>query len=341
MNYKRNFMSIQKLVLLALVITFTACEDKVSESPIAEVVPDEVIITPISDDKCDNTVDYEGISDVQDITDTSVKISWAKDETGAGYALFQTQGDKLKMIRKITNINKQNITIKNLKAETDYQFLVRTISKKGHLDCNQNFKDITTTEKQTFISCQEIHEHYQGAKPSGVYEIDTDLTGSKAPFEVYCDMENNDGGWTRVFNHNTVSGLFANDAEAKETNVADVTNDKYSILSKLAEFKKSGKYEFWIYYPEHDGVDGGNIWTQISNPVTDAVSGYVAVRETYSDMHWGGLEKSSYSGTLIDGSVGSGWWFYAIGASRNWPSGATIPGPLRSTGVNEVQLFVR
>jgi hypothetical protein len=316
-----------KLILLILIISVTACEDKVSESSTGPA-PDETIITPISDDKCDNVIDYDGISQVDDVTDSSVKISWKKDSTGMGYGLFKSVDGKLKLIKKFTNINKSSVVVNKLTPETNYRFLVRTISENGHF------------EKQTFISCQEIHEHYLGAKPSGVYEIDTDLTGPKASFEVYCDMENNSGGWTRVFNHNTVAGLFLNDQEAKETNITDVTNDKYSILSKLEEFKKSGKYEFWIYYPEHDGVDGGNIWSQTSNPVTDAITGYVAIRETYNGKYWGGLEKSSYSGTLIDGSVGHGWWYYAIGSNKYWPNGTTIPGPI-SAGINEVQLFVR
>jgi hypothetical protein len=328
-----------KLILLILIISVTACEDKVSESSTGPA-PDETIITPISDDKCDNVIDYDGISQVDDVTDSSVKISWNKDSTGMGYGLFKSVDGKLKLIKKFTNINKSSVVVNKLTPETNYRFLLRTISENGHFDCNQNFKDVTTIEKQTFISCQEIHEHYLGAKPSGVYEIDTDLSGTKAPFEVYCDMENNDGGWTRVFNHNTVAGLFANDQEAKETNITDVTNDKYSILSKLEEFKKSGKYEFWIYYPEHDGVDGGNIWSQTSNPVTDAIAGYVAIRETYNGKYWGGLEKSSYSGTLIDGSVNHGNWYYAIGSNQYWPNGTTIPGPI-SAGINEVQLFVR
>ena len=183
--------------------------------------------------------------------------------------------------------------ITELTEETTYDFIVRSISKAGHYDCNTNLGEVTTTQKQTFNSCHEINEYYAGARPSGTYEIDTDLSGPKAPLDVYCDMDNNSGGWTRVFTHNTTAGLFANDAQAIETNIADVSNDKYSILSKLEEFRRDGKIEFWLYYPEIDGADGGNIWTQLSNPTVDPINGYVALRADWTDRNWGGLEKSS------------------------------------------------
>jgi hypothetical protein len=58
-------------------------------------------------------------------------------------------------------------------------------------------------------------------------------------------------------------------------------------------------------------------------------------------MYWGGLEKSTSNSTLINGSVGSGWWFYAIGSKNYWPSNGTIPGPDRNVGVDQVQLFIK
>jgi hypothetical protein len=39
-----------------------------------------------------------------------------------------------------------------------------------------------------------------GGKPSGVYDIDPDGAGPGAPFQVYCDMVNDNGGWMLVSN---------------------------------------------------------------------------------------------------------------------------------------------
>lgn len=329
------------LILISLLFIFTSCKDKSSVFVEVEEVPKtDQIVTPVSEDKCDSGTKFGGIKTIADITDSSAIVSWDRDDKSIGYSLFMISEGGLKVVGHI-GVNDNSFQINNLSESSSYSFILKTINKEGEYDCNENKKSFDTTEKQTFLSCNEINEYYKGAKSSGVYEIDTDLDGVREPFEVYCDMSNNNGGWTRVFSHNTVSGFFSDDLEAKELNISDVTNDKYSILSKLSEFMREGKYEFWLYYPEHDGVDGGNIWTQISNPVTDLISGYVSIREDYTDMYWGGLEKSSYSGTLIDGSVGSGWWYYAIGANRKWPGDGVIPGPLRNSGIHEVQLFIR
>lgn len=70
---------------------------------------------------------------------------------------------------------------------------------------------------------------------------------------------------------------------------------------------------------------------------TDVI-GYEAVSENFSTNYWGGLEynnRNDYS--LLDGSVGHGNWYYAIGSSQAW-SGA-IPGP-DGTAEKVVELYV-
>lgn len=325
------------IVYLSMFHLLLGCQDRMTDS---KASGDDRIINPVTEEKCDSSTLYDGITDITEVTDTTAKVSWALDPNTIGYILFRKHNDKLSIVKRFDG-SISHFTVTGLDSQKNYRYLVRTVSANGKFDCNENFKDVLTTEKETFISCQEINTHYQGAKPSGVYEIDPDLSGGNAPVEVYCDMDNNNGGWTRVFRHDTTAGLFANSTQAMEHNIHDPLNAKYSILSKLPEFMKDGKYQFWLFYPEYDGADGGNIWTQTSNPVTDPISGYVSIRETYNGMHWGGLEKSSYSGTLIDGSVGSSWWFYAVGASRYWPSSGTIPGPMRSQGVEQVELYIK
>jgi hypothetical protein len=325
-------LPVKPLLLLSLFLVIS-CEDKVVQND-----PNDRIITPVTEEKCDSTTVYNGISSISEVTDTTVKISWNLDLESIGYILFQEDNGALKIIKKLSTTDSE-FTVSALAAESNYRFLLRSINKSGNFDCNENYQDIQTTEKQIFISCNDIHTHYQGVKPSGVYEIDPDITGPNAPYDVYCDMDNNGGGWTRVLNHDSTTGVFANKTQAAENNITDPTDLKYSILSKLSEFKKNGKFNFWIYYPALDGIDGGNLWTQTSNPLTETtVTDYIAVRETYSDKYWGGLGKSTSSGTLIDGSTNS-WWYYAIGATSYWPNGQTIPGP--GPSVDKVQLFIK
>lgn len=324
------------LLLLSTVALSYGCQDRVSDSSIDT----NQSTTPIVADKCDNTIDYQGLLNIDSVTDSSALISWSLDSESLGYTIFKDNGSNLEIVRNIS-ATENSLLLKDLTAETSYRFLVRTVGKKGNYDCNENSQDVTTLARTVFSSCKDINDFYTGSQPSGSYEIDTDLSGPNLPINVYCDMDNNQGGWTKVFGHNTTSGLFANNSEALETNIIDHTSAKYSILSKIEQLKRDGKLEFWLHYPEEDTIDGGNIWTQTSNPTTDKISGYVPIKIDNSGMYWGGLEKSDRNETFIDGSVSNSWWFYAIGSKQYWGGASKIPGPVRTVGISQVVLFVR
>ena len=126
-----------------------------------------------------------------------------------------------------------------------------------------------------------------------------------------------------VFSHKIVlnSGVyFANATEAATTGTLSVVTSsaqhKYSILSQIANFRRSnGTYEF-IFYICTDDTNFTSMpyrrWTQTSNPYTTsgAATGYTAVTEGWTIQEpVGGLKQSSYtSQTLFDIDTGSGWW---------------------------------
>jgi hypothetical protein len=145
--------------------------------------------------------------------------------------------------------------------------------------------------------------------------------------------------WKLLFYHKNHGGtvLFSNAngwAEAKKS----ATPDKFSILGDLdSTYQREGKFEFLLRFPNNTTFQNGfNRWKQSSNPTTNAVSGYEAIDISWTSNLWGGLE---YNGNqaLMDGSVNSSNWFYAIGARTAY--GGAIPGPFGA--VEETELWVR
>merc|ERR1712173_405410 len=108
----------------------------------------------------------------------------------------------------------------------------------------------------------------------------------------------------------------------------------YSTLNRFENYRgDDGKFELKLVWPERSG-DNSQWWKQTSNPVTrggthSGVEGYEAVEIYFTDNNWAGLEHGG-SNSLLDGSdftnTFGGYWFYAVGASREWDD-CGIPGP--------------
>jgi hypothetical protein len=200
--------------------------------------------------------------------------------------------------------------------------------------------DVLAVAPPIYANCLDWQNN--GYNSDGIYTIDPDGTGGNDPYDCYCDMTNDGGGWTLVFYHNTTAGYWANDAEADfyTPNAPSILSGKYSILSKIDELKSASDYEFRLHYPTQNIT---NHWKQTFDPRSGGspskpVPGYQAISIDHSSNFWGGLEKSNYSNfTYLDGSVNHSNWWFSLGSTSSYSGG--MPGP--GTVVQEVQLFIR
>lgn len=111
---------------------------------------------------------------------------------------------------------------------------VESISKIGNVSAPYYFKN-----------CKDILENNPGS-PDGIYTIDPDGSGVIDPFNCYCDMSTDGGGWTMVgyYRHPTT-----------ENGPDDLDNRDYAYFMKAQTDLAYGRPE----YISHPGSEGP--WT--------------------------------------------------------------------------------
>lgn len=179
---------------------------------------------------------------------------------------------------------------------------------------------------------------------------------SKPTYDMAVKSLSDGSYWARIFYHDNIEGtnLFTTVEECRNVQTATkysrlylLDNDEnYNNIYKGAD----GNFEFMLCYP-NNGLQY-NRWKQRYSPCDiytgtgqgSFVPGYEASHTDWSSNNWGGLERNSADETQIqytylDGSVGFGNWWYAIGAISVYEE-IGIPGPGK-TITGPVELWVR
>jgi hypothetical protein len=98
------------------------------------------------------------------------------------------------------------------------------LNKIGSVPINLVGKIGNITTQINYKNCKEILLNNPGS-PDGVYTIDPDGSGINAPFNCFCDMTTDGGGWTMVGNYrypaNYEAFMFARSDAAYGTEIAD------------------------------------------------------------------------------------------------------------------------
>ena len=144
--------------------------------------------------------------------------------------------------------------------------------------------------------------------------------------------------WQLLYYHDySIEKWWASLNEAKKSYKAN----KYSVLYSInPSYKINNEYEFLLEYP---GYTGYNQWCQTSNPLEEQekdtangknAQGYRAKSVTWS---FGGLVRSSYAKTLLDGSTYHSYTWFSIGRTDAYDGG--VAGPF--CVVQKSQLWIR
>lgn len=202
---------------------------------------------------------------------------------------------------------------------------------------------LTLTVRDCSATCSNLKK--MGSATSGVYALDIDGAGPLTAMNLYCDVDSDGGGWTRVFKHNVSAGYFATTSSALSANPTDPNNNMYSILSLLDNFEVLGRFTFRIFWPDNNKR---NIWSQSTNPIYNTdVRNYQGISIDDSSRFWGGLElgnrsngQANFGSSLLDGSVDHSNWWYAIGSTVSFSTGGIPGSTLTPEVVSEVRLYV-
>ena len=168
---------------------------------------------------------------------------------------------------------------------------------------NKNYKLIRNLEKKETSSglIVSAYEEHQVVQVGNVY----------VPIKTF-----EGATWLRVFHHNVVNNVYWDSVAQSITDGGYDSLYKQSVLYNLENYKnKNNQYEFLLEYSD---LDGYNRWIQTSNPIdnTENVTGYKAVKITWSDNSWYGLATSNSGNTKLDGTKGTDY-YYGIGLLKN------------------------
>ena len=182
---------------------------------------------------------------------------------------------------------------------------------------------------QTFTSCSTVTSN-----TDGTYCIDPDGAGGLTPYEVYCDMNTDNGGWSRIIRTTGNNHQFGQQNDTITYAAVTDSTGIYTTYEKVKNFskvmiKKVGTADY-ASYNLVSSVSGESIHDLMTFVKNQAM--HISDDSAFDGTRVKGL-TSEYSGTKVAGTLNYNYFFMA-GINEDYDNDQAYMSFSDSTGSN-------